>query len=127
MVTVSDTACASDGLGAVFPETSLWLANGTTDTAFFDVFLVDDQSSFGQLAAHIAEEQRRLRSGEPFIGYPGFAYLAAQRFLGPQEKSTLETKGLRRGTYGIVCGQIRDFASSHTMLSMFILGPFAVP
>ena len=122
-ITISDDACTADAIGNVVPDGFVvTLVNSTTDRAFFHLFLLNEGATYSQLVDHIKEEQRRIRSAEPQLGFPRFAILVSQRDLGPLENGSMEWNFVS-GTYGMVCGRSGNAGTP----GIHAVGPFKRP
>jgi len=97
--------------------------NGTSDYhAVFQILRLDDGSSYQELAAIVAENQRRLQAGEPLLSPPSFAATVIQRPLEPMGRSDVDTT-LARGSYAIVCSRVTPSRTE----ALIALGPYVVP
>jgi hypothetical protein len=101
--TLSDANCVYEGSGrAPSGQISAVLANSTHDQAHFDLWKLDPGHDYSELSAHLAEEGRRYRAGEPALGYPRFATSVAHVVVAPQATGTLGAR-LDPGVYGMAC------------------------
>ena len=103
MFTLSDSNCAYDGSGHVLPgQISAALTNSTSDQAHFDLWKLDSGHDYAELSAHLREEGRRYKSGEPALGHPRFATMITGVVVAPQATGTLSAR-VDPGTYGMAC------------------------
>lgn len=101
-VVLGDADCRYLGApGVPEGEIAFRLVNETTARFVLNVWRLNDGHAYQELAAHIAEEQRRSENNEPGLGHPNFATLAAEG-VAAEEKGSL-SKELVAGTYGFAC------------------------
>jgi hypothetical protein len=97
-----DDGCEYSGPAMVGAGTViLGLENESSGQFDADLWLLEPGHTYDELAAHIAEEQRRSEAGEPPLGHPAFATLVAEAST-TSERGTL-TADLDAGTYGVAC------------------------
>jgi hypothetical protein len=97
-----DDGCEYSGPAMVSAGTVvLGLENESSGQFDADLWLLNSGHSYEELAAHIAEEQRRADAGEPGLGHPDFATLVAEASVAAGRGRL--TSRLAPGTYGIAC------------------------
>jgi hypothetical protein len=107
-ITQSDSGCVYDGPDVLPAGTvTMQLKNQTTDYFYVHVLLLFDNHQYSELAAHIAAEQRRLRSGESTVGPPSYVGKVAKDEVPPQAALRF-TATLPGGSYGVVCIQSKE-------------------
>lgn len=120
-VTLRDDGCEYLGPSVVGAGTVvLELVNRSIGQFDAHLWLPSVGHTYDELAAHIAEEQRRLEAGEPGLGHPAFATLVAEASVSGAQ-GTL-SKDLSPGTYGLAC--IRFEGGSRVAIRA--VGPFTV-
>lgn len=101
--TLSDASCVYQGSGhAPSGHISAVLTNSTRDQAHFDLWKLDRGHDYSELSAHLMEEGRRYRSGEPALGHPRFATMITSVVVAPQATDTLAAR-VDSGIYGMAC------------------------
>lgn len=125
-ITQSDSGCVYDGPDMLPAGTvTIRLINHTSDYFYVHVLWFFDNHQYGELAAYIKDEQRRLRAGDSTIGPPAYVAEAAQDEVPPH--STLKhTAILASGSYGIVCTLSKEAGISDPADGISITGPLIV-
>lgn len=98
----------------------LGLENRSSGQFDADLWLLNPGHAFDELAAHIAEEQRRWDAGEPGLGHPTFATLVAEASV-TAEHGLLASR-LEPGTYGVACILFEGGQPVH----IWAAGPFTI-
>lgn len=127
-ITLTDTGCTADGVGALLPEQfKATLVNKTSRVMAFLVKRLNDGHSYAELENNIKERQTRMAAGvsEPATGEfkPTFATDQTYTWVGPQQTLAWEAT-LVAGTYGIVCR--RDSTTAEVIEAIYLVGPFRV-
>jgi len=119
--TMGDAGCRYDGPATV-PAGSVTLAfvNESGDQFDADLWLLDAGHGYDELAAHAAEEDRRLEEGLPSLGHPALATLIAETTI-LQRQGTM-TATLVEGTYGMACIRFVDGAPA----DIWAAGPLTI-
>lgn len=119
---LSDTGCTYAGPAQIGSgPVALKMTNQTNVKFNLDLWKLDEGHTYGELDAHIKEEQRRASAGEPGLGHPSFAALIAQESVASgTEVKNIST--LSPGTYGFVC---IAFATSGPG-AIWLAGPLSV-
>jgi hypothetical protein len=98
------------------------LQNETEGRFDLDLWRLKDGHEYDDLAAHIAEEMRRIQAGEDPLGHPTFADLTAEGAAEAGASEELRTD-LGAGTYGLVC---IFFATPTGPSAFWVSGPLTV-
>lgn len=100
---LSEQGCAYAGPAQIGSgRVALTMTNQTSVKFNLDLWKLDEGHTYGELDAHIKEEQRRASAGEPELGHPSFAALIVQESVASgTEVKNIST--LAPGTYGFVC------------------------
>jgi len=103
---MGDAGCRYDGPATV-PAGSVTLAfvNESGDQFDADLWLLDAGHGYDELAAHAAEEDRRIEEGLPSLGHPAFATLIAETTILQRGNMRVTLGG---GTYGMACIRFVD-------------------
>ena len=119
---LSDTGCAYAGPAHIGPgPVALKMTNQTNLKFSLDLWKLDEGHTYGELDAHIKEEQRRASAGESGLGHPSFATLIVHESVASgTEVKNISTLG--PGTYGFVC---IAFATSDRA-AIWLAGPLSV-
>lgn len=101
-LTLGPSRCRYEGPSHLEPG-AIEIALASTDgIADFDLWLLDDEHGYEEFVAHVEEEHRRIRSGEPPLGHPSFATLVAEASTDPTGEG-LMAASLRVGVYAMAC------------------------
>lgn len=104
--TMESASCGYDGPTAIPAGSATFDLVSSERQAQFDLYLMDEGSSYDDLVAHIREEMRRLDEGEPMLGHPTFATLVdSSTTTGGLNAVTLD---LTDGEYAMACIQIQQ-------------------
>jgi hypothetical protein len=121
-VVLSDNGCTFGGPSQIGSgPVALKMTNQTNGHFNLDLWKLDEGHSYGELDAHIKEEQRRAAAGEPELGHPTFAALIRQESVA----SGTEVKNIPRltpGTYGFVCIALANSGPG----AIWLAGPLTV-
>ena len=102
-VALSDSGCEYDGpVEMAVGQLRIEMENETDGQFQLDVWLLIDNHDHEELAAHIDEERARNEAGEPPLGHPTFADLAAEASAEAGSTGELITD-MAAGTYGMAC------------------------
>ena len=127
-ITLSDTGCTADGVGALLPDQfRATLVNKTLGVMAFLVKRLNDGHAYAELEAVIAQRQQRIASNGPSPNdgefKPGMATDQRYTWVSPGQTLTWEAT-LTSGTYGIVCR--RDSVAVEAAEAIYLVGPFRV-
>ena len=102
-VTLGESSCVYEGPGAVdVGALSISMVTAMPGQFDTDLWRMNPGHTYDELVAHFDEERRRDEAGEPGLGHPTFATLAAQGSA-IDGRGQLVTPPLDPGTYGIAC------------------------
>lgn len=121
-VTLGESGCDVEGeTGPMAGPLVIVLENGTDGRFDLDLWRIDDGHEYAELAAHTAEEMRRIEAGEEPLGHPTFADLVAEASA---EGASGELRAdLEAGTYGFACIY---FATPEAPSAIWAAGPLVV-
>jgi hypothetical protein len=122
-ITLTDKTCVADGLGALAPQHFVViLANATSSPARFNLQRMQDGHVYGELEAHIAEQQRRFVAGIEQLTPPSFTTIVTSVGVEAAQSGRFD-EALSAGVYGLVCRGV----TTPTIWSAYVIGPFRVP
>lgn len=102
-VTLTTTGCEYAGPSELAAgDLTFRLRNKTSGQFNLNVWLLDQDHGYDELAAHIDEERRRAAAGEPPLGHPTFATLVGEATAETDAVSDLATS-VDPGTHGLAC------------------------
>jgi hypothetical protein len=124
-ITLTDTECTAQGLGALLPrQLTATLVNRTSGRAFFVFKQLIEGHAYAELELHIQQRKQRIAVSGPNIeDPPPMAIDVKWMNVSPQQTDVLGGT-LLTGTYGIVCR--RDGTTTNLAEAIYILGPFRV-
>lgn len=121
-VTLKKMGCEYEGPADVsVGQVTSQMVNETKGQFDLDLWLLNAGHPYDELAAHIAEEERRSKLGEPGLGYPTFATLVAEATADAGLDGELVTD-LAVGTYGMACIRFGPGSGG----GLWATGPFTV-
>jgi hypothetical protein len=122
---VTSTDCALRGVeGSIGTGEVVFAASNETDgTALFNIARLEG-ATFEDFEAHIAEEIRLARAGEPYLGHPSFAVPLFEILLAAGEDGLLSGTIEEPGTYVLSCARV--FEQTGEMRPAGALGPLKV-
>jgi len=125
---LTDSACADVGLGAtVTSHLKVILINRTTDRMLIDVLRVREPHAFVELAALVADDQRRVQARQTLQGPLSVADRLQARMIGPSAEEAFD-EDLVAGTYAFVCSRATGQVSvDGKIVAIYLAGPFKVP
>lgn len=102
-LTLSDLGCTYAGPVRVAARSvKIQMVDNTQLKFNLDVWQLNDSHLYAELDAHVKEERRRQKAGEPGLGHPNFATLTASRSVAVGSHSS-DVIAMTPGTYGFVC------------------------
>jgi hypothetical protein len=122
-ITLTETACVADGLGAVISDHFVvTLVNNAPYAGLYNMRRMNDGHAYQELELFIAEQQRRFLTGTEQMDPPTFASTFATRNVDPMTTERSEMT-LPSGTYGLVCRGLK----TAELWSAYVVGPLRVP
>ena len=128
-ITLTDTGCTADGVGALLPDQlKATLVNKTSAVMAFILWRLNDGHAYAELETAIQQNQQRIASNGPYAlngeYKPVMATSQTYTWVSPQQTLTWQAP-LASGTYGLVCR--RDSPTAEVAEAIYIVGPFRVP
>jgi hypothetical protein len=122
-ITLTESACVADGLGALIPEHFVvTLVNNTPYEGLYNMRRMNDGHAYEELELFIAEQQRRFLTGTEQMNPPTFTSTFATRSVDPMTTDRSEMT-LPSGTYGLVCRGVK----TADLWTAYVVGPLRVP
>ena len=122
-ITLTDTACVADGLGALIPAHFVaTLVNNTSYEARYTLQRMNDGHAYQELELHIAEQQRRFLAETAQLNPPTFTSIATGTVVSSMQTGHFD-ENLSSGTYGLVCRGVK----TPDRWTAYVVGPLRVP
>ena len=121
-LTLSPSGCVYQGTNTLPAGTvAVHAVNQTTTDLYVDFLLLHSSDQYAELAAYIADEEKRILAGTEPIGPPTYVSLMSHDLV-PAGSTTKLITVLVAGTYGLVCSQ----ATTRGALGIWLFGPITL-